>query len=103
MTASSTVLCPSSGGPGFLYLQGFRVLGFGIERRSRSILARKQCDARRRANRRATHWDETAALAAAPFVSDAHHSLDKLLCVCGRVGIVVLVSAQCVVLREYLL
>jgi hypothetical protein len=31
----------SSGGPGFLYLQGFRVLGFGIERRSRSIAARK--------------------------------------------------------------
>jgi hypothetical protein len=26
----------SSGGPGFLNLQGFRVLGFGIERRSRS-------------------------------------------------------------------
>jgi hypothetical protein len=86
-------------GPGSSTCRDFLYLDW-IERRSRSTLARKQCDARRQANRRATHWDETSALAAAPFVSDAHLLLHKLPCVCGRVGIVVLVSAQCVVLRE---
>jgi hypothetical protein len=37
------------------------------------------------------------------FVSQAHHLLDKLLCVCGRIGVVLLSGPQCVVLREYLL
>jgi len=43
------------------------------------------------------------ALAAAPVARQAHYLLDKLLCVSGRVGVVVLVGAQCVLLREYFL
>jgi hypothetical protein len=39
-------------------------------------------------------------LAAALSVSQAHYAMDKLLCVCGRIGVVLLVSAQCVVFRE---
>jgi hypothetical protein len=35
---------------------------------------------------------DRAALDAAPFVSQAHHLLDKLLCVCGRTGVVLLLQ-----------
>jgi hypothetical protein len=42
-------------------------------------------------------------LAAALSVSQAHYVMDKLLCVCGRIGVVLLISAQCMVFREYLL
>ena len=44
-----------------------------------------------------------SGLAAARLFSQAHHLLDKLLCVCGRIAVVLLVSAQCMVFREYLL
>lgn len=47
-------------------------------------------------------WDRIT-LAVARFVSQANYLLDKLLCVCGRTDVVVLLSAQCVVFREYLL
>jgi hypothetical protein len=42
-------------------------------------------------------------LAAALSVSQAHYVMDKLLCVCCRIGVVLLISAQCMVFREYLL
>ena len=47
-------------------------------------------------------WDQIA-LAVARFVSQANYLLDKLLCLCGGAGVVLLASAQCVVFREYLL
>jgi hypothetical protein len=40
---------------------------------------------------------------AALSVTQAHYLVDKLLCVCGCISVVVVVSAQCVVFREYLL
>ena len=42
-------------------------------------------------------------LAAALSVSQAYYVTDKLLCECGRIGVVLLVSAQCVLFRKYLL
>jgi hypothetical protein len=43
------------------------------------------------------------ALTSVHFVSQARHLLDKLPCVSGRAGVVLLVSAQCVMVCEYLL
>ena len=40
-------------------------------------------------------------LAAALSVSQAHYVMDKLLCVCGRIGVVLLISAQSMVFREF--
>ena len=39
---------------------------------------------------------------AALFVSQARHLLDKLLCVCGRISVVLVIRAQCM-FREYFL
>ena len=41
--------------------------------------------------------------AAALSVSQAHYLIDKLLCVCGCIGVVLLIGRQCVMFRKYLL
>jgi hypothetical protein len=41
--------------------------------------------------------------AAALSVSQAHYLIDKLFCVCGCIGVVLLIGAQCVMFRKYFL